>query len=320
MKLLPITFARALCLASGLVSLGTMTGAPAIAQTLTKVSMISIPIDVSGTAYYAVDMGFFKQHGLDVDIQSMQNGAAAVEAIASGKIDFGSGGTTSIALARERGIPLVMVAPSAAYSVAIRSHALVVAPDSSIKTPKDLVGKTLGSAGLKTIGDVALHAWLEKNGVDYNSVKMYELPFASMQAALMAGRIDAADLEVPYLTADLAAGDRIIGNVFDAIGSTWIEGAYFTTTAYAAAHPDVIKKFADAIAEASDWANKNPAEAWKVLDKYTNSTTPPGTKHVLYPERLTASAIQPVIDVSAKYGLLKASFPAKDLFAPGIGN
>jgi hypothetical protein len=37
-----------------------------------------------------------------------------------------------------------------------------------------------------------------------------------------------------------------------------------------------------------------------------------------YPERLRASELQPLIDASAKYGLLKASFPAKDIIAPGV--
>jgi hypothetical protein len=37
----------------------------------------------------------------------------------------------------------------------------------------------------------------------------------------------------------------------------------------------------------------------------------------VYPERLEASAIQPVIDVTAKYGALPASFPATDMMYQG---
>jgi hypothetical protein len=37
----------------------------------------------------------------------------------------------------------------------------------------------------------------------------------------------------------------------------------------------------------------------------------------VYPERLDASAIQPVIDVTAKYGALPATFPATDMMYQG---
>ena len=37
-----------------------------------------------------------------------------------------------------------------------------------------------------------------------------------------------------------------------------------------------------------------------------------------YAERITPSQIQPLIDASARYGTIKASFPASDLFAPGV--
>jgi hypothetical protein len=67
------------------------------------------------------------------------------------------------------------------------------------------------------------------------------------------------------------------------------------------------------------WGNRNPAEAWKILDKYAKTTTPPDRSHVRYTDRLRASDIQPLIDASAKYGLLKTTIPAKDLFAPGVG-
>jgi hypothetical protein len=38
-----------------------------------------------------------------------------------------------------------------------------------------------------------------------------------------------------------------------------------------------------------------------------------------YPPRVTAALIQPLLDASAKYGLLKATYPAADIIAPGVG-
>jgi NitT/TauT family transport system substrate-binding protein len=314
-----MTIVRLVFLAMVVAMLGQAAGEPLAAQTLTKIRVIAVPIDISAAAYYAQDKGFFKQVGLDAEVSSMGNGAQVIAALVGGQIEFGSGGTTSVALAHERGLPIVMVAPAGSYSVKVRSHGMVVAPNSPIKGPKDLAGKTVALAGLKTLGDVAVHAWLTKNGVEATSIKFIEMPYTAMFPAVLSGRVDAADLEEPYLSPALAQGGRSIGNVFDAIAPQWVEGAYFTTESYAKAHPDVVKKFADAIALAGAWANKNPVEAWKVLDKYTNTSTPPERQHVVYTERLRASEIQPVIDASAQYGVLQSAFPAKDMFAPGIG-
>ena len=310
---------RARFLATG-VALGTMRASAASAQSLTHISVIAVPIDISAAPFYALDEGIFKKHGLDAEVSQLGNGAQVLAALVAGKVDFGAGGTASVALAHERGLPIVMVAPSGAYSSAIRSHGLVVPADSPIRNPKDLNGKTIATAGLKTLGDVALHAWFAKTGVDAASVKLIEMPYGTMLASLSGGRVDAADLEVPYLDLALSQGARFMANVFDAIAPEWIEGAFFCTLDYAKAHPDVVKRFGDAIAEAGVWAKNNPAEAWKVLDKYTKTTTPPGRPHVVFPERLRAADIQPAIDAMAKYGLLQKAFPAKELFAPGVGD
>ena len=41
----------------------------------------------------------------------------------------------------------------------------------------------------------------------------------------------------------------------------------------------------------------------------------PGTPRVLFGRTLDAAALAPVIDASAKYGLLKTAFPARELLA-----
>jgi hypothetical protein len=42
-------------------------------------------------------------------------------------------------------------------------------------------------------------------------------------------------------------------------------------------------------------------------------------KHrVYYPARLDAAQLQPLIDAAARYGVLKATFPASDLFVQGL--
>ena len=87
-------------------------------------------------------------------------------------------------------------------------------------------------------------------------------------------------------------------------------------TAYARAHPDVVRKFADAIAAAGTWANGNRAGSGVILEKYAATPVLPGSTRVTYADRLRTADVQPVLDLLAKYGLLKTPMRAKEIFSP----
>jgi len=313
---------RASFLAGSATALTLLRNRPASAQSLPAITILNIPVDTAGTAYYAVDKGFFTRAGLNASISSLTNGAQIVTALVASQADFGVSPTTSVVQARERGIRLDMVAPAGLYTTTVPSHGVLVRADSPARTLRDLVGKTVAVIGLQNIGAVALNATLERDGIAVSSVNIVEMPAGTMLVALEAGKIDAANLDEPFLGQALAKGMRNVVDTYRTIAPRWLQGAYVCTESYAKANPDLVRRFADAIAQAAAWANQksNAAEAWKILDKYTNTTTPPERPHIVYAERLISADVQPLIDVSAKYGLLKSAVPAKDLFAPGIGN
>lgn len=288
------------------------------AQVATKLRVSAIPIDLSGAPYYAQAEGFFLKHNLDVDIVTMTNGSSTAAAVIGGSLDIGSANMTSIATAHDRGIPFVLVAPSAAYSSKEPTGSLMTLQSSSIHVAKDLVGKLIAIANLHSLSEVTMRAWLDQNGVPSDSVKYVETPFGDMGPALAAGRVDAVLVEEPLQSGLLAHGGRIVANVNDAIGSLWLEGGFFCTLDYAKAHSDVVRRFSDAIADAASWANANHEASAKVLETVTNQSFSPNMRRAYYPERLNAALLQPVIDASAKYGLIKATFPASDVIAPGL--
>jgi NitT/TauT family transport system substrate-binding protein len=126
--------------------------------------------------------------------------------------------------------------------------------------------------------------------------------------------------EEPDLSEMLASDGRVLAKAYTAIAPQWILGGYFCTADFAKSHPDVVRKFADAMSEAAAWANANHAATAAILAKYGKAPLPPNVQRMYYPERLRAADLQPLIDASAKYGILKATFPARDLFAPGLGS
>lgn len=288
---------------------------PSDAQTAIPTLRIATAlIDGGAGAYYALDGGFFKRAGIAAEVTAIQNGGEIVSAVVSGSYDIGLVSISAGALAHERGLDVVLIAPGPMWSSKVNMTALVVARDAPYHTAKDLNGKTIGLNALANVTNVGTDAWLDKNGGDASSVKFLELPFSAMAGAVAARRVDAALLSQPFLDTALAdASVRIIGVPYNAIAPEFMISAWFCSVAFARAHPDAIAKFAAAIVETNQWANRNHAATALILEKYTKIPVPPNMLRAVFAERLDAGLVQPVIDASARYNLLKASFPASDM-------
>jgi NitT/TauT family transport system substrate-binding protein len=306
--------ARALALAV-LVAAGAPRPAPAQSPPA-PLRVATTPIDIGAQVLWAKDAGFLKRAGVDADITLINNGAAIAAAVASGAVDIGQANLVSLATAHERGLPFVLIAPGGFYTSSEPTTALVVARSSPVKTAKDLIGKTIAVSGIKNITQVGASAWLDQNGADPSKVSWIELPFPQMAPALAAGRVDAAVIAEPELSEATAANARVLAPVYSAVAQEFLIGAWFARADWVKAHPDQVKRFAAAIAETSRWANAHHAESAQILQKYTKQSVSPATKRVRWAERLDAAEAQPLIDASAKYTVIKASFPAAEMIAP----
>jgi NitT/TauT family transport system substrate-binding protein len=296
-----------------------LAGLPSAGRAQDSVLKVAtIPIDTGAEAFYALDQGFFKKAGLDVSIERITNGPAIAAAVASGAVDVGFSNLVSLAIAYKKGVPITLIAAAGMYSAKAPTTTCVVALNSTIKSAKDLNGKVFATNGLKNIGEFAPRAWIDKNGGDSSTVKFVEMPFPDMAGALSQGRIDAAVMAEPTMT-ESKSQSRFLSNCYDGIGSNYMIGAYFATTSWAATHPDLVRKFQAAMRDTAIWANKNPQLSAVILARESKMNPEIAAKmyRAVYPERLDAAAIQPVLDVTAKYGALPASFPATDMMYQG---
>jgi NitT/TauT family transport system substrate-binding protein len=301
--------ARNAALAVALLALA----APAVAQTPEVVHVAAIPVDVTGNLYYALDLGLFKKAGLDVQITTLSSTAATTQAVATGAVDVGTTNLVSIALAHERGIPIVVVAPAGASSSASPIEGILVATGSPLKSAKDLDGKTIITSVLRNGLTIETAAWMEKNGGDYQSLKWIEAPNPTSAAMVSSGRVDAAVLAEPYLSAALAGGDvRLLATLGAEIAPVTVIGGYITSRDYAAAHPGVVRRFRAALMEAGRWANGHRAAAAAIIQSYAKQAPSASAHHSVFLESFSAADLQPIIDAAARYGVLKASFPAAD--------
>ena len=304
-------------LAALLLVAATLLPAGAGADAPVTVRVATTPIELGAQVLYAQDQGFFKRAGVTVDVQLMDSGAAIAAAVASGALDIAQANLVSLATAHERSLPFVLIAPAGLYTAGSPTTSLVVAKSSTIKTGKDLENKTVAGNGLRNITQIGADAWMDQNGGDSAKMRFIEMPFPQMGAALAAGRIDAAVIAEPELSAAVAGGARIVGQPYTAIGKQFLIGGWFTTSAWAKAHPDEVKRFVSAIVEAGKWANGHRDESARILAKYTKITVSPSMKRTVYAERLNPADIQPLLDAAVKYKALKNAVSASELIAPG---
>ena len=277
----------------------------ATAQTTPVIHVGLAPFEGQAGPYYAQDLGLFKAAGLDVEIQQYNGGSAIVSAIVGGSLQIGGGSPLPLAQARTRGLKIVLIAPGFIhdYKAPKPINLLVVGVNSPIHNAKDLNGKTIAVTQVRGLDEIAVDAWLDKNGGDSKTVKFTEFPQNAMPDAVAAGRVDAAQIGDPGLSAAIDAGKvRVLANSYDAIAKRFFGSVWFASEEWANQHPDVVRKFAAAINQAGAWATRNPVAAAAVMQKYMKVTIT--RAHEYHGRSLDPGMIQPILDASDRYKLL----------------
>jgi NitT/TauT family transport system substrate-binding protein len=184
--------------------------------------------------------------------------------------------------------------------------ALAVAKTSPIRDARDLSGKTIACTNLVDISILGVYAWLSKNGVPVDSVKVIELPFSTMAAALNRGTVDAAVLAEPALSAGRDQV-RLLPEVFATVGKRWLVTCWFGKTDYVRANADAMKRYARAIYAAGKYANARPAQTAPILAAKSNMTAASigAMTPIIFTEQVDERDIQPELDLAYKFKLIE---------------
>ncbi len=296
---MPYRFSRAAWLAFGGASVAGAALRPAFAQTPAVLHLGVGLIESHAEGYYALARGFFAQRGLDVDIKQLRNGATIAAAVAGGDLQIGCSTVLQLAQARGHGFPFVIIAAGAVHDARFaHTVGLAVAAGSRIANPRELNGKTIAASTLNGLDQLVTSVLVDKSGGDSTTLHFVELSPRAMVDALEQGRIDAASMEEPELS---AAGSRIrsLGDGEDAIASRFVTTAYFTTGGWLANNKAVARRFADAIFAGGAWATANPEGAAPVLAKAMGTAEAHPTQR--YATRNDTNELQALAKAAVQY-------------------
>ena len=268
-----------------------------------------IPIADVAPLYLGIKKGFFKEQNLTVNPKLAEGGAAITPAVLSGDFQIGFSNNISLLIASSKGLPVQVISQGVLAGTDKKDAwaDLLVLKNSSIKTGKDLEGKTIAVNTLKNICEVTIKASLEKQGVDVNTLKFIEVPFPDMNAALDAKRVDGACVVEPFVSQGKAGNARGIDPFYVNTAPDLSVATYFTSRQYAEKNKDVVDRFVAAINKSLDYAQAHPDETRAVLTTYTPipKEAAQAIKLPVWRSELNQDTIKLLSTLSKKYGLIE---------------
>jgi NitT/TauT family transport system substrate-binding protein len=280
----------------------------AFAQQPVPLALGAMPTDGSAEAIYAADRGFFKTGGLDANLTVMTNTASLAAAVSGRTLEIGYGSVIPLAEARVRGINFKVIWPAATFVGPPSPNLIMVGKNSPVRKAADLNGKTIAVNGLRDLTQYEVQAWVDKNGGDVKSIALVEIPFSEMSTALVSGRVAAAIIAEPFLTAAKASA-RVLGDANVAIAPRFAITCWFATEEWLAGNAEAARRFAAVMRQTSRWANAHRADTASILSRVSKiapEITSTMTRSFYGETRPDPALFQPVIDVATKYGNLPA--------------
>ncbi len=265
---------------------------------------------------YALQLGLFRKHGLDVTIQPTNSGEAAAAAVLGGAAQIASANTVAVVIAHAKNIPLLLFVPGAIHVATAPTVGLMVSKNSTLQTASDLRGKNIAVSGLRDLGTLSIMMWLKKNGVDPQTVRFLEMQDSVKANAVARGTIDAAEIFSPSLEASFESC-RVLTVPYAAIADRFLINGWFANQSWLEANRSVASRFAQATIEAQLWANDNHAKSGQMLASYTQLRPEMIAKmtRVTFPQRLSTALVQPVVDAAAEFNYVPAPFTADQIIA-----
>jgi NitT/TauT family transport system substrate-binding protein len=245
------------------------------AQSTPKIRIGFWPV-ASGLPFYAaVEKGYFKEAGLDVEPQKYASAQQAMEALLSGRGDGTANGVATGVLgvgeiAQSGLIKIFCSNPTNAKYVL---DEFIVAKDSPYQSMADLKGKRIG-CGPGIQNTTIAKAILENAGL--GKMPVTELPIAQHVAAIAAGQVDAVYTLEPTgtvgrlngATRTLEAGvvaKYILGDPM----APWFGGSGTLSSEFIKQYPEIAKKYIAVYRRGVELVKKTPDEARPYLKGYT---------------------------------------------------
>jgi len=275
--------------------------------------------------YYGKEKGYFKDAGIDLEIQEGRGSATVTQVVAAKTVQFGYVDVPTMMRAAVKGAPVIAV------GVALQTNPMSVMgfAEKNIRKPDDIKGKTVAS----TPGDSMSQIWplfLKKTGLKESDFKTVSGDAVTKLNAVINGQ---ADLLLGYVMDQSmkikdATGKDVFPIKFADYGINLVSSGIIAHKSFVKENPDLVKRFMAAATKSVEEASKHPKDAAQAIlnanpkggriETLTQGfeltiplyRDPSGKKS--QPFDVTNNNMKDTVDVLVEYGGLEAK--AKDEF------
>lgn len=279
----------------------------------------------------AVDQGFYKEAGLDVQIITPPNTSATMQYLGTGEADLAFTTSVDVITARAQGVPAVAIAKYGS-----NNNWGLISKGGAPVDPADLAGKLVGTYN-DAWSNAQLSIMLGSVGKTINDVTLVTAD-SSTVPLLVQGQVDVitgitnaegseleslgvSDYSISY-SRDYGAPDAPVFAL--AAQQDWLDE-----------HPGAAKKFIEATLRGLNFARENPAEAVDIFMKtYPDAQSlefttlqweataalfgDPGAEVTAQTLTQSADSWASIADVALKYGLVDTAVPVDELYTNDV--
>ncbi|MFT5890282.1 MAG: ABC-type nitrate/sulfonate/bicarbonate transport system substrate-binding protein [Dokdonia sp.] len=235
-----------------------------------KVNLTAPKTSFSILTLIADQKGFFESEGLEMNINYVKTGKIALDDLIAGSADFANIVETNIAFAGFLNADIKIFA----NIEEVYDAGIVARKDKGITKPSDLKGKKLGIL-LATTSQVFAHRFLEKHGINKDSVQFVNLLPPAMQSAIVEGSgVDAISIWQPYVFNTQKALGEENAIIFN---DTEIFTGYMTLagkSSFSEKNPKTVERMLRAYIKAENFVKNNPNEAKEIVSEFLNLPMP----------------------------------------------
>ncbi|HEV8635726.1 MAG TPA: ABC transporter substrate-binding protein [Chloroflexota bacterium] len=235
---------------------------------VTPPSMVHLPPSV------ALEMGYFEEQELDLEVKSFEGGVGALRAGLSGGLDVVGTSADPLIAAVAQNAPVKAIG---AYAPRL---SVVLTTQAGITNVEDLKGKKIGIQDVGGFNEVMVRLLLATKGLKPSDVQYVNITTAGRVPGLVSGQIDASVLHIDqYYNATKQKPDLVALAKMWEIAPDWWYSAYVASDQQIKENRDALIGFLTATTKAGRSMYKDKAKTVEI-----------GVKHTKQPEDVVARA------------------------------
>jgi ABC-type nitrate/sulfonate/bicarbonate transport system substrate-binding protein len=271
-----------------------------------------------------MNKGFFAAEDLKVDLVFAQSNAAVIQQLAAGSVDIAvNAGLVDPIRAIDKG------ASAAIVRIEVQGPPYSLMSRSSIKSMKELKGKTISIGGAKDITRIFVERMLAAEGVNPGEFDMVFAGATSARfAALTSGAVDAAILAPPFNFRAAAAGFTNLGMAVDYIRDLPFAGIV-VNRGWAAANRRTVDKVLAVYHKSTAWFydEKNHSEAVQMMVELSKMQVDDVEKSYEFLTRgrlfeptgkVSRAKLRALVEALKELGDVASGFDIERLVLPGV--